>query len=395
MIEYTNNFNIPQEIVNVLVPYEKKYTENTFSVTDLISSPQKRELLRRFDVVIDYSALLSRFKGNLLHNYFQQKTPQLLTEQFVERKIEYNGVEYTIRGVADILLEDKIVDYKTTKHWKFIFKDFSDWETQLNLYKWLTEFLYDKEPKLFVWAFIDDYTLQEAKRNKDYPQIAFKEVEIPSWDTKQTEEYILDRLKRHLFIQSLSDEELTTKVFCTKKERLANDEKFAVMKQGRKSAIKLYDNLEDAIESMPKDGKHYVEERPSISKCVDYCDASSICPIRLNPQHKERFMKANPDTYRNELKLNDMQFSTYKKNCDFYKLSNGYAFVRTIGFQKEIVLYIDYMQSESLKNDLLELLYALPLLPDYIAYNREKHAKGKVVKIDYKNLKGVLDERYF
>ena len=75
-----------------------------------------------------------------------------------------------------------------------------------------------------------------------------------------------------------ADEELEP---CTKDERWATDDKFAIMKEGRKSAIKLFDTREDAekmLESL--DDKHWLQERKGESKkCVDYCVCRDFCPF--------------------------------------------------------------------------------------------------------------------
>ena len=51
------------------------------------------------------------------------------------------------------------------------------------------------------------------------------------------------------------------------------------MKNGRKSAIKLFDNEADADAMAGELGNsHYVEHRPAISrKCADYCACCDFC----------------------------------------------------------------------------------------------------------------------
>jgi hypothetical protein len=66
---------------------------------------------------------------------------------------------------------------------------------------------------------------------------------------------------------------------CSKEERWEKGEKWAVMKNGRKSAIRLLDSeaeARDMAEGLGKD--HYVAYRPGISvKCEDYCSACEYC----------------------------------------------------------------------------------------------------------------------
>ena len=51
------------------------------------------------------------------------------------------------------------------------------------------------------------------------------------------------------------------------------------MKNGRKTAIKLFDNSADADAMAGEMGNaYYVEHRPAISrKCLDYCNCKEFC----------------------------------------------------------------------------------------------------------------------
>ena len=69
---------------------------------------------------------------------------------------------------------------------------------------------------------------------------------------------------------------------CTPEERWATAPKWAVMKEGRKTAVKLFDTDADAInfiEDLEKEkDKHYVEERKGQDrKCDDYCPCAAFC----------------------------------------------------------------------------------------------------------------------
>ena len=74
---------------------------------------------------------------------------------------------------------------------------------------------------------------------------------------------------------------------CSAEERWADDEKWAVMKNGRKTAIKLFDNSADADAMAGEMGNaYYVEHRPAISrKCGDYCACKEFCNFYKNMRH--------------------------------------------------------------------------------------------------------------
>ena len=76
-----------------------------------------------------------------------------------------------------------------------------------------------------------------------------------------------------------SDDEIEP---CTPEERWSTPTKWAVMKEGRKTAVKVCATEEEAqsfIDDLEKDkDKHTIEVRPGIDKkCEDYCPCASFC----------------------------------------------------------------------------------------------------------------------
>jgi hypothetical protein len=103
--------------------------------------------------------------------------------------------------------------------------------------------------------------------------------------------------------KDVPDDELP---LCTKSYRWAKPSKWALMKIGRKSAVKLYDIEDEAKnEAYNLGSNHYVEERKADEwKRCEYCSAWKFCnqtkyvetPIRENPELKcemsyEKFME--------------------------------------------------------------------------------------------------------
>ena len=69
---------------------------------------------------------------------------------------------------------------------------------------------------------------------------------------------------------------------CTPEERWSTPTKYAVMKEGRKTAVKVCATEEEAqsfIDDLEKDkDKHTIEVRPGIDKkCEDYCPCYKFC----------------------------------------------------------------------------------------------------------------------
>jgi hypothetical protein len=67
--------------------------------------------------------------------------------------------------------------------------------------------------------------------------------------------------------------------FCTPEQRWERDECWAIMKKGRKSAVKRHFKKFDAEQHLAVlDANHYIEHRPGVPvKCLDYCVCAEKC----------------------------------------------------------------------------------------------------------------------
>ena len=154
-----------------------------------------------------------------------------------------------------------ILDYKCTSVWSVIFGK-SSWEQQLNFYAWLVQECKGlKVSKLQILAVLRDWKQSEADFKSDYPKQPIMTIDIPLWETSQQEEFVRQRVQLHQQAEFdyLNGDPIAE---CTADETWMRATKFAVMKKGRKRAIKLHDDEADAMshaESLDK--THYVEKR--------------------------------------------------------------------------------------------------------------------------------------
>ena len=152
----------------------------------------------------------------------------------------------------------------------------SEWVNQANAYAYLIEKTKGIPCKgLFVVAFLRDRNRARAENDPNYPQADAVLVPIPMWSFEDQETYVLERVRLHkeAFRRLTFGEELP---FCTDEERWKRQDKWALMKEGRKSAVKLYDSSEEANEALKE--KHYVEHRPGEAiRCNNYCPVKDWC----------------------------------------------------------------------------------------------------------------------
>ena len=130
-------------------------------------------------------------------------------------------------------------------------------------------------------ALLKDHSKTEAKRRADYPQspVYIYEFDVLPDELTGIEALIKAKVLEVSCNADKADDEIAG---CTPSERWSTDPKFAVMKEGRKTAVKVCDTEEEAlnfIEELEKDkDKHFVEERKGVDKkCEDYCPCAAFC----------------------------------------------------------------------------------------------------------------------
>jgi hypothetical protein len=162
------------------------------------------------------------------------------------------------------------------------FNDFSDWDKQGLIYAWLMKQNGLNVNEVKFVALLKDHSKSKARKDMEYPQkpVVVHTVKVTEEALKEIEAFINLKVRQFEVAETLVDEKLTP---CTKEERWESPAKYAVMKTGRKTAIKLFDTKEEAEKNMVSIGGTYVEERKAESKkCHDYCVCSQFCPFYKN-----------------------------------------------------------------------------------------------------------------
>lgn len=274
----TNKFGVPDNLLTLAS--NEYYTKGAsqYSVTELLSAPKIKRLREKFSENIeqDVSDMLWQMLGSALHVVFERsQTPGCVTEERLF--VSVDGV--TVSGQIDLQQEypDGIVltDYKFTSAWA-VMQDKAEWEQQLNVYAWLVRKAKGKNVVgLKICAMIRDFSRHDHREN--YPQAPIHMMDLPIWDDAVTEKYVMDRLHKHQLskMQSELEEELPP---CTDEERWMSETVYAVKREGRKTAIKLFKSIEEANELAIKENG-YVEKRSGEPKrCTgNFCGVSAHC----------------------------------------------------------------------------------------------------------------------
>lgn len=266
-----NPRNLPDSIVRAVTGnHERNKDTKRFGVNELIGPPLVRALkFEHWDEIeVEVEDMADMMMGSAFHSYMEKYAPE---NHVAEEKITIPWpYDYTISGIPDCYYDDTLDDYKTTSVWAYIYGDKPEWEAQLNVYRYMIGMAHGRViNNLRVIAYFKDWSARDAERNSDYPPAKLMIIPIPVWELDKTKAYIDERIKAHE--QCLP---------CTDKERYKKPDTFAVMAKGRKSALRVLDTEEEAIEWMKNNKGDSIDHRIGENKrCKGYCNVAAFCPI--------------------------------------------------------------------------------------------------------------------
>lgn len=257
-MKYTNLSNLPKAIERAVEndPYE---SNADISTTRLIAPPRIRVLQKRnWDLITeDVSDRIFSLLGQSVHHVIERaKTRQEISEKRLFYKDDKITNGWTLSGAFDLLNRDgHLIDFKVTSAWSALSaleKGKPEWENQLNV----LDFLASKNPKelvnykteikvkrLSVMAILRDWSKVRVMTSDNYPKKQVAMIPIRKWTYEEQESYVKERIKIHQNAEKVSELPM-----CTATERWRREDKFAVMKSGRKSAMRLLDTREEAMQ---------------------------------------------------------------------------------------------------------------------------------------------------
>lgn len=278
-MKITNKTNLPAPFLRMAQSdYEAK--PKRYSATTLLKPVREILLKRRHDANIeqDCADMIWLLFGQAVHHILEKYGTG--ESEFTEEKLTVeleNG--YTVSGIIDFYDLDKgeVVDYKTASAWKVIYKDFDDWRKQGLIYAWLLRKNGLPCNKATFYAILKDHNVQKAKHDADYPKLPVQKVEFKVSDEEiaEIDKFIREKIDLLIKYENAPDDELP---LCAPEDRWNDGDKYAVMKKGRKTALRVLDSEEEAELYKQNNGGDYVEKRPGTDKkCIDYCLCCTKC----------------------------------------------------------------------------------------------------------------------
>ena len=261
------------------------------SVTELLQPVQISHLRSRYKHLTSVTSMdniVPSLAGNGLHDQLQR---YLRNESLVSGKwqIERNvlGVinNYRVKGRFDALYNNEVLyDIKTTRAWKFLNGDFTEWEQQLNIYDYL--------------LFKDGITLKELKImgvvldwqagkvwDKKYPSSRIQIVKVDQWSRTQQEGFLSDKVNFWSQYLSVADKKLP---LCSTTERWGSKPVYKLFRtKSSKRATKVFPSNQRAGAYLNacylKDKDKWKDARIDMSvdnqwnRCESWCEVAPHC----------------------------------------------------------------------------------------------------------------------
>lgn len=276
-MKVTNRLHLPEAFVKA-VSVERHNKAGCYSATTLNKGVKEIILQERHwdELTVDAADSVWAIIGTAVHEILEKYEDG----NFHEEPFDIAVSKSRVTGVVDNYdMERGIInDWKTTSVYKIMKGDLSEWYKQGMTYAWLLKQNGLDVRRCRFIALLKDHSMTKAETDSSYPQspVFTYEFEITPEELEQTGARIMAKVKDIEAAELMPDDDIAP---CTAEERWADPEKYAVMKNGRKSAVRVFDTLIDAENCAGELGNsHYVETRPAVSrKCGKYCLCKDFC----------------------------------------------------------------------------------------------------------------------
>lgn len=287
MTKFINKRSLPLPVYALTVDISTRYSDGgaDISTTSLTGEPLVRILRRVYadKLVEDVISMQHRLIGSLLHNALAEtsfKEMGIVPEEGMlrEQRLFMDVGGWTVSGEPDYYTGYKtktLVDYKYCAKYKTRNEIPEDWIKQLNIYAHMLR-KYEREvDKLQICAWYRD---AYENAGDEFTRV----LPVTMYTDEQIADYILKRVKYHQVSDPNYNEliDLDGVPECSEKARYYKPPVFALMKTGRKSAVKLHDSREKAEEHKAREGGKgfWIQEREATNdKCDKYCNVAKWC----------------------------------------------------------------------------------------------------------------------
>lgn len=277
-MKITNNFNLPENLYNAVCADDYDSGGADYTTTTLTDPVRIVLLSKRHwnELEDDASDRIWMTLGKAVHYICERGGAD---NALVEERVFMEVAARKISGQVDIYHDGVIDDYKVTSAWTAVFgsRD-KEWEEKMNIYAELFHNNGWPVSQLRIISIYRDWSATNAKRDANYPQKSVAVHEINLWPQEMRKDLIEVRVENLKAFEDTLDEDLP---YCTAEEMWEKPTVYAVMKEGRKSAVNggLFGTEASAqvmVDSL--DSKHSIQVRPGQrTRCELYCSVNRFC----------------------------------------------------------------------------------------------------------------------
>ena len=289
-MELTNKSNLPNVIKRAVAndPYDSSGSD--ISTTRLITPPRIRVLEARHweNLTEDVADKIFALLGSSVHHVIERAVTD---EDIAELRLFHEVNGWTLSGQFDLLTsKGELIDFKVTSAWAALDalkNGKAEWEQQLNVLDYLSRHTDHslknylgktlKVKSLSIMAILRDWSKMKTMTSKDYPRKQVVMIPVRQWSEEEQDNFVLARIKAH------QEAEVGELPVCSAKERWRKDDKYAIMKDGRKTALRLLDT-KDQVKQYLKDNKLVEGKGCTVVlragediRCQSYCRVNSFC----------------------------------------------------------------------------------------------------------------------
>ena len=263
-----------QQILSFPSPFARalstdKYSKGNsqFSVTQLLSPPQRTFLkLRHHEINSPYGGMMALL-GTAIHNILEQNVRPELGERAEERLFtEFIGVK--VSGQIDFYENATIMDYKVTGGIQEAAKREHYLQVQMN--GLLARRNGWEVNNVGVMYFQRDWKQLQSLNNPGYPKTPFKSFVHP-FEEEEALEAFQTTVSDHLAASLGKPRD------CSKSEKWQKPDTYAVMKPGASRASRVYDSLSEAEDAL-KAGQIIQTRSSERTYCEHFCGLKHCCP---------------------------------------------------------------------------------------------------------------------
>lgn len=269
-----DDLGIPSLARGVEQGLRKPFGKTHISVTELIDSPRIRLLKQRHwdELERPLSQSLKAMTGTWIHALIEASTHG--EGAIVEERLSIERQGKRLSGQVDLFEDGVVSDYKSTSVWSVTLPKsdrIKKWEQQTNIYAQL-EREHGREVRAArIIAVFTDWSANKARQQPDYPRSAAMVIPIKLWTPGQTLDFIDARLRLHIDAEGRLPE-------CSAEDRWSDDDSYAVMQNGRKSALRVLPSLAEAERWRAANGGSEIVKRTGDSRrCSMFCDVAKVC----------------------------------------------------------------------------------------------------------------------